>query len=369
MKAVVQEFVPFHGCGRSAIHNLIEPPSLVREFMAHPPLGFAGLELEGGIPAFTTDFDLLTTMRPEERRRFEGLPFARSWARWLRPRTFFVGTTVTEYTLLPRDCAPDRFIDHLLRDGAQYPFVIIKDLPTEAALVGKPAYAYSAALARAANAAGFLLLEGQALAYVPVDFDTVEQFLARMPYLRRKEFRRKLRSAGRVEIQEIPTGDARLRDTALLEHCYALYRNVFAQSATQFDLLSPEFFTALLQESANQGVLFTYRARGELIGFNLCFTYEDRLIDKYLGFAYPQAREHDLYFVSWFHNLGYALTHGLHCYVAGWTDPEVKRRLGAKFTFTQHAVYIRNPVLRFALRPFKRRFEADSDWHAASNHS
>lgn len=369
MKAVVQEFVPFHGCGRSAIHNLIEPPSLVREFMAHPPLGFAGLELEGGIPAFTTDFDLLTTMRPEERRRFEGLPFARSWARWLRPRTFFVGTTVTEYTLLPRDCAPDRFIDHLLRDGAQYPFVIIKDLPTEAALVGKPAYAYSAALARAANAAGFLLLEGQALAYVPVDFDTVEQFLARMPYLRRKEFRRKLRSAGRVEIQEIPTGDARLRDTALLEHCYALYRNVFAQSATQFDLLSPEFFTALLQESANQGVLFTYRAHGELIGFNLCFTYEDRLIDKYLGFAYPQAREHDLYFVSWFHNLGYALAHGLHCYVAGWTDPEVKRRLGAKFTFTQHAVYIRNPVLRFALRPFKRRFEADSDWHAASNHS
>ena len=337
--------------------------------MAHPPLGFAGLELEGGIPAFTTDFDLLTTMRPEERRRFEGLPFARWWARWLRPRTFFVGTTVTEYTLLPRDCAPDRFIDHLLRDGAQYPFVIIKDLPTEAALVGKPAYAYSAALARAANAAGFLLLEGQALAYVPVDFDTVEQFLARMPYLRRKEFRRKLRSAGRVEIQEIPTGDARLRDTALLEHCYALYRNVFAQSAIQFDLLSPEFFTALLQESANQGVLFTYRAHGELIGFNLCFTYEDRLIDKYLGFAYPQAREHDLYFVSWFHNLGYALAHGLHCYVAGWTDPEVKRRLGAKFTFTQHAVYIRNPLLRFALRPFKRRFEADSDWHAASNHS
>jgi predicted N-acyltransferase len=190
-----------------------------------------------------------------------------------------------------------------------------------------------------------------------------------MPYPRRKEFRRKLRSAKRVEIQEIPTGDARLRDTALLEHCYALYRNVYAQSAIQFDLLSAEFFAALLQDRSNQGVLFTYRAGGELIGFNLCFRYEGRLIDKYLGFAYPQAREHDLYFVTWFHNLDYALTHGLHCYVAGWTDPEVKRRLGAKFTFTQHAVFIRNPLLRLALQPFKRRFEADAVWHAAANHS
>ena len=336
--------------------------------MAHPPLGFATLELEGEIPAFATDFDLLTTMRPDERRWIEGLPFAHWWRRWLRPRTCFVGATVTEYALLPRDCAPDRFIDKLLRDAARYPLIIIKDLPTEAVLVGEPAYAYSTAVTRAASAAGFLLLEGQALAYVPVDFDSVEQFLARMPRPRRKEFKRKRRSAERLDIEEIPTGDMRFRDPALLEHCYALYRNVYAQSAIQFDLLSPEFFSAVLQDGANRGVLFAYRVHGELIGFNLCFVHERRLIDKYLGFAYPQAREHDLYFVSWFHNLSYALTHGLRCYVAGWTDPEVKRRLGAKFTFTQHAVYIRNPVLRRALRLLKRRFEADSDWHAAADH-
>jgi hypothetical protein len=48
--------------------------------------------------------------------------------------------------------------------------------------------------------------------------------------------------------------------------------------------------------------------------------------------------------------------------VAGWTDPEVKAQLGASFTFTQHAVYIRNPLLRALGRRFSRHFESDRAW-------
>ncbi|TAJ16501.1 MAG: GNAT family N-acetyltransferase, partial [Rugosibacter sp.] len=59
----------------------------------------------------------------------------------------------------------------------------------------------------------------------------------------------------------------------------------------------------------------------------------------------------------------YALEQGLRYYVAGWTDPEIKRHLGASFTFTCHAVYIRNALLRQAMRPFKRLFESDRRWH------
>ena len=108
--------------------------------------------------------------------------------------------------------------------------------------------------------------------------------------------------------------------------------------------------------------MFVYRAKGELIGYNLCFVENGMLIDKYVGFAYPQARDHNLYAVSWFRNLDYALAHGLHCYVAGWTDPEIKRQLGARFTLTRHAVYVRNPLLRRLMAPFKRFFEADHRW-------
>lgn len=58
-------------------------------------------------------------------------------------------------------------------------------------------------------------------------------------------------------------------------------------------------------------------------------------------------------------NLEYALQHGLKHYIAGWTDPEVKASLGAKFTFTRHAVYIRSPLLRTLIRRFSNSFEGD----------
>jgi len=319
-----------------------------------------------GIPAFSTPFDLLTTMEPAVRRKLEALPLSRWWRRFLHPNTCFVGTTVSEYALLPGATSPEVFVRDLLADMApRYPFLIIKDIPTDATLVGDAAYAYSHRLAEVCSEKRFVLVEGQALAYVPIDFASTEEYLARLSRARRKDLRRKLKSASQLEIEEILTGDARFQDEALLAKFYALYLNVYRQSEIHFDLLTAVFFKALLQDVGSHGVVFVYRVKGQLIGYNICFVENDKLIDKYVGFAYPQARDYNLYAVSWFRNLDYALTHGLRCYVAGWTDPEIKRQLGARFTLTRHAVYVRNPVLRGILAPFKRLFETDQRWHAS----
>jgi predicted N-acyltransferase len=202
-----------------------------------------------------------------------------------------------------------------------------------------------------------VLLEGQSLAYVPIDFNSVDEFLARRSHARRKNLRRKLKSIPQLTIETIAAGDVRFLDEILLAELYALYLNVYHQSEIHFDLLTASFFRAVLQDAGANGVLFAYRLNGGLIGYNLCFRENGMLLDKYVGFAYPQARENNLYAVSWFHNLEYALANGLRCYVAGWTDPEVKRELGATFTRTRHAVYVRNPVLRGLLTPVRRLFE------------
>jgi predicted N-acyltransferase len=144
--------------------------------------------------------------------------------------------------------------------------------------------------------------------------------------------------------------------------------NVYEQSTVHFDCLSAEFFAAVLGDASCGGVLFLYRHAGALIGFNLCFEHDNMLVDKYVGFRYPQARDFNLYFVSWFRNLEYARARGLQWYVAGWTDPQVKQQLGARFTWTRHAVYVRNPLLRAVLRSQRRRFEADREWHAHAIH-
>ena len=357
------------GRGRTGVpilHNLIEPASLIRHFMVHPPEGFSALDLDNGVPAFSAPFDLLTTVDSALLRTVDTLPFARTWRRFLRANTCFIGTTVSEYALLP-DAMPPEVVarDLVTAVASHYPFLIIKDLPTEATLVGDAALAWSKRLSESCTERGFVLVEGQALAYVPIDFASTDEFLARLSHARRKNLRRKLRSERQLEIEEIPTGDARFGDEALLAQFYQLYLNVYRQSEIHFDLLTAGFFRAVLQDKGVDGVVFVYRTNGELIGYNLCVGQDSMLIDKYVGFNYPQARDYNLYAVSWFHNIDYALKHGLRYYVAGWTDPEVKRELGARFTFTQHAVYVRNPVLRTLLKPFKRFFESDHQWQEA----
>lgn len=345
--------------------NLIEPPSLVKHFLRYPPQGFGTLEIAGTTPAFITDFDLTTTVAQGVQGTHRGRVVStlkRLASRLLRFKTCFVGTTASEYVLLPQHLSPADFVHQLSHQATNCNLLIIKDIPSEPVLVGEAAMQYSRELADACQKAGFIMVEGQALAYVPLDFTSTENFLARMTRARRKDIKRKLRSASQLEIQTIPTGAKPFTDDALLSELYALYRNVYDQSAVHFDLLSAEFFRAVLRDNDSGGVVFTYRAAGKLIGYNLCFVQGGMLLDKYVGFAYPQARDYNLYCVSWFHNLAYALQRDLKYYVAGWTDPEIKRHLGASFTFTRHAVYVRNAWLRRLLSYFRHYFEADSQW-------
>lgn len=342
--------------------NQLEPDALVARFAEHPPIGFAVTQV-AGTPAFVAPFDLLTTADDDARAKVTGAPGYRWWGRLLRWRTAFVGTTVSEYALFPRDARPDALAG-ALRDqlGRRQRLMIVKDIPQASPLFDAATAQWCARFAQACEAAGFVLLEGQALAYVTIDFASEEDYLARLSSGRRKDIRRKLRKREDVTVDVVPCGDASFDDDAVIDAYYALYENVYAQSEIHFDKLRRAFFAAVLRDAANGGVVFVYRHQGEMIGWNLCFVVEGKLIDKYVGFAYPQAREQNLYFTSWFHNLQFAREHGLTHYVAGWTDPKVKSYLGAQFTLTRHAIYLRNPLLRMAARKLGKFFESDSQW-------
>jgi predicted N-acyltransferase len=346
--------------------NLLEPPTLVDAFLRHPPAGFVAASVESGaaaVPAFVTRFDLLTTLDDPYRRMLTAVPLL---GRALRPRTLFVGTTVSEYCLYPPLAMPQALIAAATQrlDAERAAALIIKDIPQDSPLLSGADNAAALALVEACRDSGWSVVAGQALAYVPLDFARTEDLLLRMSRVRRKSIRRKLRAAAGLEIGSHATGDPLFEDAEVVSAFYALYLNVYRQSAIHFDRLSETFFAALLRGREHNGLVFTYRYRGRLIGYNLCFVKDGNLVDKYVGFEYPAAREHNLYYVSWFHNLEYALRHGLRNYVAGWTDPEVKSFLGARFTLTRHAVHLRNPVLRATLRRFQRYFEPDRRWGA-----
>jgi len=344
--------------------NQLEPDALIARFTEHPPIDFSVMEA-AGTPAFMAPFDLLTTADADVRKKITHAPGYRWWGRLLRWRTVFVGTTVSEYALFPHDAEPAQLATDLRKElGRRQRLLIVKDIPQASPLFDAASGDWCTRFAEACEAKGYVLLEGQALAYVPIDFASEDEYLARLSSGRRKDIRRKLRKRDDVVVEPVRCGDPMFADEAIVDAYYALYENVYAQSEIHFDKLSRSFFAAVLRDPGNGGVVFVYRYQGEMIGWNLCFVVDGKLIDKYVGFAYPQAREQNLYFTSWFHNLGFAREQGLTHYVAGWTDPEIKSYLGAQFTLTRHAIYLRNPLLRMLAGRLGKFFESDSQWAA-----
>lgn len=340
--------------------NLLEPSAFAGLFASYPPAGFV-LPAKGvGSPGFCTDFDLLTTLEQNARARLSRLPLFTLWSKLLRFSTYFVGTTITEYAPLPKRAAPAALLDAVLSGEAQeHALTIMKDLPDHSPLLPEEDNVFAAELAALATDRGFITVEGQALAYVPITFGSVGEYLERLSAGRRKDLRRKMKKRPLLEVESLPLGHARFADPAFVDELYGMYLAVFEQSDIHFDLLTPEFFTALLRWEGMGGVVFFYRHEGRLAGYNLCLIHNGLLIDKYIGFTYPLARDLNLYFISWMVNLEFALQNNLHTYIAGWTDPEVKASLGASFTFTRHLVWVRSPMLRRILRPLRPWFESD----------
>lgn len=348
--------------------NVLEPQTLIDRWTNCPPEGFSVVS-DAPAPAFVAPFDLLTTADAEFVERLSQWPGFRTWRRFLRLRTTFIGTTVTEYAPVPDAGAADvqqsaATLAASLRErlGRGAALTILKDLPQASPLLPAQDNAFADELARACEARDFIQLAGQALAYVPIDFSDVGDYIARLNRKDAKYVRKKLRARAGLTVTVARTGDACF-DEAKVRLYYAMYEQVYAQSEIHFDRLTYDFFAGVLTDPAQRGVVFEYRNQdGAFIGWNLCFEHKGMLIDKYIGFIYPQAREANLYFVSWFVNLEYAMERGLTHYVAGWTDPEVKALLGASFTFTRHLVFIRNPLLRALGRRLAGSFESDRTW-------
>lgn len=340
----------------------LEPAALLEGFLTHPPAGFDVGRLPSGLPTFRAPLDLTTTMDDALRSRLQRLPLSRLWWPALVWQTRFIGATSTEYTPLPAHVAPEALAEDVMRHATgDSRLLVVKDLAIDSPLLDDAANAHSAAFLQALRARGFIELEGMPLAWVAIDFDSIDGYLARLSAARRKNIRRKLRSRDALQIDCVNTGDPALSDSHLQDELYALYMAVYAQSAVHFDRLEPAFLHVLLADSQSQGRLFLYRHQGRLIGWNLCYVHAGKLVDKYIGLSYPHSREHNLYAVSWMHNLEYALQQGLSHYVAGWTDSRIKAELGARFTSTRHAIHARSALLRAVLRKAAPYLQGEAD--------
>jgi predicted N-acyltransferase len=294
-------------------------------------------------PAFVTDYALDTTLNPLGRS-------AVAAARRLAPRAFTLrlgslGSPLTEDVglgfapgLVPsaRADALQALVSAFQADAlaAHCGLLAIKDTP------GPDAGLWDAV----AHPLGFRPVTGLPIAHLDIDFPDMEAYLARLSSGTRRDMRRKLRALDRITVEVREDLDG-LEDAVL-----ALYADTRARAQMQFEDLTAAYFTGVLERMRGRAICVLYRAEGRLLAANLLLHDRQTLLDKFFCMDAARGRALNLYFVSWFTNLGLCLDRGLTRYQSGQAGYASKLRLGSALTPTSMRFRHRNPLINQALR-------------------
>ncbi|WP_024281179.1 GNAT family N-acetyltransferase [Xanthobacter sp. 126] len=216
--------------------------------------------------------------------------------------------------------------------------VVFKDLaPRELAL-----------LAPHLAAARYFAVESLPVAVLDLDgTGDLDGYLARLSPATRKDLRRKMKRAERVEVEW------RTSLAGMEGEVRALYEATRTRSQVRygdFEDLPDGYFETVSRALGTDAVFACYRVGGQLAAFNLLFVEPDRVIDKFLGMAYPLGPAHDLYALSWLENVRFCQRIGRRYLQTGQTAYASKLRFGSALEPRTHLVKHRNRALHAVLR-------------------
>ena len=334
--------------GEQPAANAIEPPWFVDIFHRHPPDGFQSGKRDG-LTYFVGSFDLSSRLGASPRLAGLAKLFLPS------PRFLFIGQSTCEFCPLPDRSDSDIVATvFALLNETRAAAALVLNLPWGAPFLGDDDNRRSRNLLSSLEHARFEPLWGDALWYVPIDFSSTEEFLRALPSRHRQRIRRNLKARHEVEVRLL-TGSIDLISDRDFDELFLLSENVVAASEEAFVHISRGWHQEFFARWDERCRLFLYYVGDKLAGFTLGIVTNGSFIFKTTGLDYDISRKYRLYFVAWFHMLDYCIRCGLRFFIAGQSNDAIKSYLGAISTPTVHAVYFRNPALRWAARHLKGR--------------
>lgn len=338
--------VRWNECGPRTMEDHAYLLAVERAGLSGFTLRYIVVEEAGGFlavaPAFVSAYPLDTMMEGRSARIVgrlrQGLP------RLLAPRLACLGSPCTETAdvrfatdLAPEDrrAAASLVLDGLTGIGAASDCALLglKDLAADE----------EAALTHALRGERYLPTAGQPVAWLPIDFATIDHYLARLSRATRRSLRRKLKGWAAVRVERRTCIDD------VVSRVFALYRATLRRADHRFEELTPAYFTGLLRTMAGRAHCTLYSVGDELLAANFLIDDGETLLDKYWCMA-DAGRDHHLYYLSWMANIRHCLDHEFARYQVGQADTELKRSLGCRFDITTTYVRHRNPLCHGALR-------------------
>jgi len=157
---------------------------------------------------------------------------------------------------------------------------------------------------------------------MPINFISLEEFLARLSRAARKDLRRKMRVAPEVRV-------IRSRSISIfVERIYDLYLKTVERSPMAFGAHNRLFFEKICERVP--GAEYTlYFVGQQLAAFNLLVVKQEAMVDKNFCMDYELGRRYNLYVLSWLENIRTCLERGIPLYHAGQGVEKTKAHLGA----------------------------------------
>jgi predicted N-acyltransferase len=315
----------------------------IEGFTQHYYAVMEGETLLAAIPAFFTRYDLATTAEGGMRQVFSAIK--RLCPALVTLRLACLGSAETETCPIGMhpSCDEAARIDLFTR--------LVEFFTQDAYSKGTGLLAFKDMTARdkarydpVLQAQGFCCVAGQPTALLPIDFASVDAYLARLSAATRKDMRRKLRRHDAIRIEY------RRQIDDVLDAVYAMYLETKGRSDWQFEELTPDYFREVMAQMGERAVCAVYFLGDTPIAANLMLVDGTRLLDKFFCMRGNEGRAHNMYFVSWFANVQFCLDRGLTLYQSGQAGYDTKLRLGSQLRGNWMAFRHRNILLHRLLR-------------------
>lgn len=168
----------------------------------------------------------------------------------------------------------------------------------------------------------FNRVQFQSCARLPIDCNSMDDFLARFSKAARRDIRRKMRVSADVTVIRSCT------IAPYLERIYALYLATVARSTMSFGVQNRLFFEKICERVPGAEYRL-YFVQDELIAFNLLIVNQETMADKYFCMDYVPGRRYNLYVLSWLENVRTCMERKIPFYYTGQGAEKTKVHLGA----------------------------------------
>jgi uncharacterized protein len=183
----------------------------------------------------------------------------------------------------------------------------------------------------------FNRVQCQSCARLPINFNNLEDFLARFSKVARKGLRRKMRVA--PEVRVIHSRDI----SPFLGRIYLLYLETVKRSPIAFGVHHRLFFEKICERIPDAEYTL-YFVQEKLVAFNLLIVKQQGMVDKYFCMNYELGRKYNLYVISWLENVRTCVERKIPVYQTGQGAEKTKAHLGATFIPSYVLFKHRQPV-------------------------